>query len=296
MRRTNLLRPALWAIAITIAAALLLPCHETGYAEVGEVASISDYTPAWQPAFAGIDLTRTRKAAPTPQAIRAVRIALHTPGIQFLATPSNGDKPLDTDARTTSAFLEEFDCQLAVNASPFKPVSSLAGESRDILGLSISRGDIYSPANDQYAAMLITRDNNVSFATPPFELDGVYNAVTGFSLLLRDGQNVGTDGDRHPRTAAGVSKDGNYLYLIVIDGRQGDYSAGATTRETAAWLAQLGAHDGLNLDGGGSTTLVIGDGNGGGRVLNRPIHNRIPGTERVNGNHLGVFAHPLADG
>ena len=73
-----------------------------------------------------------------------------------------------------------------------------------------------SPANDQYAAMLITRDNNVSFATPPFELDGVYNAVTGFSLLLRDGQNVGTDGDRHPRTAAGVSKDGNYLYLIVI--------------------------------------------------------------------------------
>ncbi|NIA13361.1 MAG: phosphodiester glycosidase family protein [Nitrospiraceae bacterium] len=289
-------RPALWAFALLVAGAPLLPCHETVWAEADEVASISDYAPVWRPAFVGIDLAEARKTGSPSQAAYAARIALRAPGIEFLATPSNGDKPLDTDARTTSAFLEEFGCQLAVNASPFKPVRSVAGEARDILGLSISCGDAYSPCNNLYGAMLISRDNKVSIAMPPFDLDGVYNAVAGFSLLLRDGENVGTDGDRHPRTAAGVSEDGKYLYLIVIDGRQGHYSGGATTRETAAWLKQLGAHDGLNLDGGGSTTLVIDDGGGRAKVLNRPIHNRIPGMERVNGNHLGVFAQPLTKG
>jgi hypothetical protein len=47
------------------------------------------------------------------------------------------------------------------------------------------------------------------------------------------------------------------------------------------------------LDGGGSTALVISDGQDGFRLLNRPIHNRLPGRERPVGNHLGVFAERL---
>lgn len=62
---------------------------------------------------------------------------------------------------------------------------------------------------------------------------------------------------RHPRTIAGVTADGDLL-LVTIDGR-GDHSVGTTLRENARILQQLGVEQGLNLDGGGSTFLMLGD-------------------------------------
>ena len=261
--------------------------------EITVVARLEDYQPSWQSLFKGIEYAQGRKMAPDPQAMYAVRIDLNARDIEFLVTPSNGDRPLETDGLKTSTFLKTYHCQLAINASPFAPVEEGEGKPKDILGLSVSRGDVYSPAHGDHAAMLITKDNRVSFARPPFDLKDAYNAVSGFGMLLEQGTVVGADEVRHPRTAAGVSEDGRYLYLMVIDGRQPNYSIGATTNETAKWIRQIGAYTALNLDGGGSTSLVIDDGQGGATILNRPIHNNIPGVERVNGNHLGVFAKPL---
>lgn len=261
--------------------------------EITNVARIEDYHPHWEPLFKGIDLAQGRKVAPDPVAIYAVRIDLKESSIEFLATPSNGDRPLETDGRKTSTFLKEFRCQLAINASPFSPVEEGEGAPKDILGLSASRGDVYSQPHGSHCALLISKDNKVSIAAPPLKTEGVYNAVSGFGMLLEKGRNVASNDQRHPRTAAGVSKDGRYLYLLLIDGRQPLYSIGTTTQETAEWMRQIGGYDALNLDGGGSTSLVISDGQGGAQILNRPIHNKIPGTERVNGNHLGVYAKPL---
>ena len=75
---------------------------------------------------------------------------------------------------------------------------------------------------------------------------------------------------RHPRSAAGVSRNGRYLILMTIDGRQAGYSEGTTTAETAEWIRKLGAYNALNLDGGGSTALVIEGADGSPVVLNRP--------------------------
>jgi hypothetical protein len=54
-------------------------------------------------------------------------------------------------------------------------------------------------------------------------------------------------------------------------------------------LQALGAADAINLDGGGSTALVYQDPVLGPRLLNRPIHAGIPGTERPVATHIGVF-------
>jgi hypothetical protein len=54
---------------------------------------------------------------------------------------------------------------------------------------------------------------------------------------------------------------------------------------------ELGAYKALNLDGGGSTTLVVAD-SGGTRSLNSPIHTRIPMRQRPVANHLGFYARP----
>jgi hypothetical protein len=69
---------------------------------------------------------------------------------------------------------------------------------------------------------------------------------------------------RNPRTLAGIRPDGT-LVLVTIDGRQPDWSVGASFEESADVMRSLGAREALNLDGGGSTTFTIG-----GAVVNRP--------------------------
>jgi exopolysaccharide biosynthesis protein len=69
---------------------------------------------------------------------------------------------------------------------------------------------------------------------------------------------------RHPRTAVGVRADGRIL-LVTVDGRQPERSVGMTIAELTTLLLGLGAVEAINMDGGGSTTMVAG-----GRVVNSP--------------------------
>lgn len=69
--------------------------------------------------------------------------------------------------------------------------------------------------------------------------------------------------EANPRTAAGVTADGA-LILLVVDGRQAD-SKGVTLDELSALMLELGAVHAINLDGGGSSTLVVNN-----TLVNRP--------------------------
>ncbi len=63
---------------------------------------------------------------------------------------------------------------------------------------------------------------------------------------------------RNPRTLAGIKENGNLL-LVTIDGRAPGWSVGANFEESAKVMKSLGAVDAINLDGGGSTTMTVGD-------------------------------------
>ena len=69
---------------------------------------------------------------------------------------------------------------------------------------------------------------------------------------------------RHPRTAAGTRRDGT-IVLVTVDGRQPKISVGMAVDELASLMLELGCTDAINLDGGGSTTMVVR-----GRVVNSP--------------------------
>ena len=239
----------------------------------------------WRRIFRGVHLCKASTTQPRPLQVRAVRVDLREPTTRFVVTPSNGDRPKDCDARTTSEFLAEVKCQVAINGSFFAPFAKKKGDPQDVIGLSMSRGDLYSPPN-QYAVLLLSKGNKAKIAVPPIDTQGAHNALAGNIALLVDGANKGGMGPRHPRSAVGISKDGRYLLLMTTDGRQPGYSEGTTDAETAEWLRRLGAHDGLNLDGGGSTTLVAQGRDGKPVVLNRPSGK----VERRVANHLGVYA------
>jgi len=95
------------------------------------------------------------------------------------------------------------------------------------------------------------------------------------SLLVTDGKNTAETARvapkvRHPRTAAGVDRSGRVLTLLIVDGRQPDWSIGATLPELAELLIERGVDDAVNLDGGGSTSLLYLDPQTGRVVTNRP--------------------------
>ena len=98
---------------------------------------------------------------------------------------------------------------------------------------------------------------------------GVFDAVGGNPTLLEDGvimpsvDGSGSFFSRNPRTAVGYAP--GKVFLVVVDGRQPGHSVGMTLRELANLMLGLGARSALNLDGGGSSTMVVN-----GRITNRP--------------------------
>lgn len=84
--------------------------------------------------------------------------------------------------------------------------------------------------------------------------------IAGSHQILRDGEITDMSTyrlatDVHPRTAVGISRDGSELFVLVLDGRSSD-SRGMTLPELAALLRDMGAHNALNLDGGGSSAMA----------------------------------------
>jgi hypothetical protein len=103
----------------------------------------------------------------------------------------------------------------------------------------------------------------------PFAADFIIGAGP---RLVKDGQAAAAAEQfsadfslkRHPRTAAGIRGDG-ILVLVTVDGRQPKKSVGMTIEELAVLMTGLGCVEAINLDGGGSTTMVVSN-----RVVNNP--------------------------
>ncbi len=149
------------------------------------------------------------------------------------------------------------------------------------------------PGNGAEPTLYISRTNRARFNEP---IGGVYNAISGLLMLVAGGnllpevlQAQGADTPQ-PRTAVGLDKNARWLTIVVVDGRQAGYSQGATLVELAELLIEKGAFYAMNMDGGGSSTMVTAGKNGKARLLNSPIDQRIPGRERPVGNHLGIYA------
>jgi exopolysaccharide biosynthesis protein len=97
------------------------------------------------------------------------------------------------------------------------------------------------------------------------------HVVSGSQMLLAQGRITARGDVRAPRTAAGIDAAGTTLTLLVVDGRLLSHSVGMSELELAREMLRLGCSDALNLDGGGSSTLVMRKGDDGVlRVMNRP--------------------------
>ncbi|MDI2032229.1 phosphodiester glycosidase family protein [Saccharopolyspora sp. TS4A08] len=128
----------------------------------------------------------------------------------------------------------------------------------------------------------------VRVSTALLPADGMpLSFAVGATPIMRDGTPIpGLDtAELAPRTAAGIGDDGRLVHLVVVDGRS-PVSTGLNLAETAGLLADLGATDAVNLDGGGSTTMAVRTpGTPLATVRNAPSD----GEQRPVANGIGVF-------
>lgn len=278
--------PALGGLLVAVAAAAVLVLAKGRPLPV----------PTSERLFAGAVYTRQVSLSPRPMIIHVITIDMQTPGVRFVVTPPDekgSDLPLR--ARTTSEFLQQYGVQVAINGDGFYPwwSRSLAdyyphdGDPVRPRGFTASRGKVYWSTSGNFPTLYISSRNYLSFDAPAKP----YNAISGDPMLVSGGSVIAAldDQDLHPRSAIGYSRNGRYLYLVVVDGRQPFYSEGMTLKELAALMATLGAQYAMNLDGGGSSTMVVLGADGQPRVLNSPIDNYVPGRERPVADHLGIF-------
>ncbi len=246
--------------------------------------------------FNGVTYTKQVYSGTRRLVVHIVQINVARSNIKPIITPADApksDQPYI--ARTVSQFAEEFEVQLAINGSPFRPwydhkltYYPHVGDPVSPLGRTITNNLFYDPEVDHMFPLLTfggKRPVDIGY----IDADVKY-AISGTRMLVENGEIVeGLDEeDKAPRTAAGIDAAGHLLTIVVVDGRQIGYSRGVTIQELAQLLKDQGVENALELDGGGSSTLVVNTGDGV-EVLNSPIHRGIPGNERPVATQIGFY-------
>jgi len=227
-----------------------------------------------------------------------MRIDLKTPGISFVATErdskwgermpdyTNGVMLIRTRRETTVDFLERKrregkKVEIAVNTAGWEPFCYPWNHQwANPVGWTVSDGVEVCPTSPGRGALFIVRKDGSSEITgyvPPSETNQVAFAMCGFELIATNRVDISNKQDTgcHPRTAFGISADRRYLYLLAVDGRQPEYSLGADLRDLNRMVFAAGGVNVINMDGGGSTSLVYRDPRSGETVtVNRHAQNR----------------------
>ena len=235
--------------------------------------------------------TVERLSLPGPVAGVLVKVDLNDPRVRVAVALADdrdpdGDGPCVGQLETTSQVARKHDFDVTINASFFAAPATreMAGEKIHYFvgncgwpqGWHFSNGKLHSKPNTASlrATMIVHRNGKISLADAVQALPAdTQFAVSGNAMMLKNGVSTPPvkDEARHPRSAVGLSADARTLYILAIDGRQESHSRGVTLGELANIFIRVGAHNAINLDGGGSSSLVIKDpGTGAFAIANQP--------------------------
>ncbi len=240
------------------------------------VAAPAMATDTWTTPHPGVRLLHRTTADPLE--IFALQVDACARGVSHRATTETERQ------RTPTSFRNLIGAQAVINGDFFNYTGYIP------TGLAVGDGTKWHDDNASMGFLVAGADHLFLSPTEAVvsTLEGwMRNAVGGFPTLVRDGvAQYGATApshcpERHPRTVVGLSKDRQYLFLVVVDGRS-TASRGMTCDELADLMVDLGAWTALNFDGGGSSVMSVA----GLGTVNTPSD----GSERVVSNHWAVFA------
>ena len=235
--------------------------------------------------------TETR-TAPRPLKIYYLKAALNASGLEAFALPGNdpdGPGPAESQLTPPITLFKNFHALAAVNANAFAGLPGdtassqnwFEGRAVDIHGMVVSGSKVISPLENGRTPFWLDALQKPHIGTPP-STDIVAEAVADwFSPLLADTRIIPEPADYvlHPRTAVGFDDTGTWLLLIVVDGRQPGFSEGVSLYELAQIMQAQGCTQSINLDGGGSSIMLIQEPDKDVRTVNSPsgkTHRPVP--------------------
>ncbi len=248
-----------------------------------------------------------------PQRIHAVSIDLTNRDVKLRVAPGgpdpDGDGKWQTTLQRPTAIAEREGFEVAINGDFFAatrardaPKEQMPKEQKGyvvdmwatVTGPATTDGRTWSrlPKGQERPSLLIDGKNRAVIAEVGVPPSDARQVVSGSDILVHNGKDIAPTSEgfamtRHPRTAVGIADGGKRLVLVVVDGRRKD-AAGMTLPELAAVMVQLGCASALNLDGGGSSAIVLEDPKTG----EQRIVNASAGRERPVANVLGVDVRP----
>jgi hypothetical protein len=224
--------------------------------------------------FPGVTFVQEVKTNP-PLRDYYVQADMSNPAIHLRvapAGPNTAGPPWQTTLMTVSKIAARDHLDVAVNGSFFAPKDALAifgrklpyfeGNPAQATGWTVSDGRLWTehPLSLDFPSLVLMRDGRLfidHLSTPPRD---ALQVVSGCEWLVRQGRSVGPPGDDPaPRTAVGLDEAGKILTLFVVDGRRSS-SQGLSNQQTGDEMLKLGCYSAICLDSGGSSTLVIRNG------------------------------------
>lgn len=236
--------------------------------------------------------------------IHVVRVNLKDPRVSVHVARGgadpDGDGPWLTTLLPTSEIAEREHYAVAINGDFFDAQATKDIEGRNTgyvrgkaaapVGMAMSDGVLWHRPRSPRPYLEITSAHVAKLEEGSEPVDSSAREMVGGSqIIVREGRAVAFTNlfamARHPRTAVGIDATGTRLTLLVVDGRQPELSVGMTLSELSDEMVRLGCASAINLDGGGSSTLIYR--NPGSRklkVLNSPSDTK----ERSVADVLGV--------
>ena len=227
--------------------------------------------------------------------IFVVKINLADPRVSVRVSPGgtvpDHNGPWVTTLLPTSEIAARDGYDIAINGDFFeaKATKDLEGKNAGYVkgkpaapvGMAMTDGRLWHQAKEQPQAepfLEITTTNTAIIVAGRTNQPIDYYArqmVGGSQIIVSNGMPVEYHSafatNRHPRTVVGVGQGGTELTLLVVDGRQPSLSIGMTLAELSKEMIRLGCDNAINLDGGGSTTLVYREaGDERLKILNSP--------------------------
>lgn len=245
-----------------------------------------------------------KTSADPVEQIYIVRVDLSDPDVDVRVS-AGGPDPDGTDTyqttlQTPSVIAGREHFEVAVNGDFFVARQTVdaegtrsgyvTGKWASVDGPAVTDGILWAPAASPRAVLMLDSHKKPSIAVVQDVPPDAMQVIAGSNVLVKNGKTIvetqsSLSRTRHPRTAAGIADGGKTLVLVVVDGRRAGEAAGMSLTELADLMRQQGCSDALNLDGGGSSELLVRDPQSGElTVMNRPSDGR----ERAVANVLGV--------
>ena len=243
-----------------------------------------------------------------PQRIHVIAIDLANPNVKVRVTRAgedpDGDGPWTTTLQRPTAIAEREGFEVTVNGDFFALPSKKDAEGSEaqkvfraklastVSGPAMTDGETWAlpKEEDGRPSLVIDAQNRPTIAKVHQPPKDARQVIAGSDIIVERGKDVARTGKGfpdgpHPRTAVGIADGGKRLLLVVADGRDKEKAIGMSLTGLAKVMLDLGCDSALNLDGGGSTVMVLRDPKTGEQEI---LNNPSDGRERAVANVLGV--------